>query len=157
MGYVSPGTLWEDVEVHRVRFARRQLPGVEGLPYAAVDVFIDDERLDLLWAAKVDDAVLPLSVGEVLTPGHRMWLGEPPIDSFLVEEGRVAVLTCSCGNFGCGGAVAQIEFTRGVVRWRDFHSANLGPPADVGPFEFRRGQYQAAFAELDIHGGSGGT
>ena len=37
---------------------------------------------------------------------------------WLCEEGRIAVLTCSCGEIGCGGVLADIEFTHETVTWR---------------------------------------
>ncbi len=41
-----------------------------------------------------------------VAPPSRHWLGAPDPD--LTERGRAAVLTCTCGCFGCGGAAARI-------------------------------------------------
>jgi hypothetical protein len=60
------------------------------------------------------------------------------------EEGRIAVLTCSCGELMCGGAVADIEFTHETVTWSNFRHANYLTTKDVGPFVFARSQYDRA-------------
>lgn len=62
----------------------------------------------------------------------------------LCEDGRIAVLTCSCGELMCGGAVAGIEFTHETVTWSNFRHANYLTPKDIGPFVFARAQYDRA-------------
>ncbi|MGI8756257.1 MAG: hypothetical protein ACR2MB_10450 [Acidimicrobiales bacterium] len=115
----------------------------------AVDVVVNGQRLDRLWAAASgDDGVLPMALEEVLAPGHRLWVANPNEDRMRIEDGRTAVLTCSCGNFGCGGATARIGFTGDRVRWEDFHYANFGSHVDLGPFNFARDQYEAAVAAV---------
>lgn len=138
--------------VDGIEFRRRTITMELDVTYSvvAVDVLINDTRLDRLWSDAHNEGTLPLSADEVLVPGHRLWAGEPPEDDYLVEDGRVAVLTCTCGNFGCGEATALVEFEDGRVRWSDFHGANFGAPVDLGPFEFDRAAYDAALAAAQV-------
>ncbi len=62
----------------------------------------------------------------------------------LCEAGRIAVLTCACGDIGCGGAVADLKFTHETVTWSNFRHANYLTPKDIGPFVFARSQYDRA-------------
>ena len=90
------------------------------------------------------DNWLPLDVyiaGQTLerwAPG-----GDIP-DSPYVEDGRVAVLTCGCGDFGCGGATAKVIFTSDRVIWTDFHGASHRDRVSVRPLVFSRPQYMSA-------------
>ncbi len=61
-----------------------------------------------------------------------------------VPEGYAPAFTCSCGDFGCGGALVKITFDRGVVTWTDFTTANYERLVNLGPFNFRRKAYEAA-------------
>lgn len=89
------------------------------------------------------DAFLPLTL--IRLPS-RHWLGEPhPRYSF--EGGEVAVLTCSCGDFGCGGVTAEIEFTAHAVNWRNFREAN-GDPIPTTGYRFIRQHYEDAIDRL---------
>jgi hypothetical protein len=68
-----------------------------------------------------------------------------PFIADWVPEGSAPVLTCSCGDFGCGGALIQISFDRRrLVTWRDFRTANYEEPVDLGSFTFDRKQYETA-------------
>jgi hypothetical protein len=85
-----------------------------------LDVYIAGQNLDR-WAPGGDDSNSP-----------------------YVEDGRVAVLTCGCGDFGCGGATARIIFTADRVIWTDFHGASHRDRVAARPFVFSRPQYTAA-------------
>jgi hypothetical protein len=61
-----------------------------------------------------------------------------------VPLGYVPVLTCTCGNFGCGGAFARITFDRGTVIWSDFKTATYEQSVAIGPFRIKRKVYEAA-------------
>ena len=77
-----------------------------------------------------------------------MWLGEPPVNDEFVEDDRVAVTTCTCGIFGCGGTSAHIEFERSTVTWSDLSEANHGTRRPIGPFTFRRSEYERALERV---------
>jgi hypothetical protein len=68
-------------------------------------------------------------------------------DTELSEDGRVAVLTCACGELMCGGVAARIEFTDETVIWSDFVHANYHTPQGLSSFAFSRAQYDQALAE----------
>jgi hypothetical protein len=76
----------------------------------------------------------------------RHWLGAP--DPALTERGRAAVLTCTCGCYGCGGAAAYVTIDDETVIWSDFREANSDTVIPIGPFRFDRRAYEAAIAAL---------
>ena len=112
-------------------------------------VVINGVELTRLWQQATRRGSSPLFVSEV---GGSLELWGPdggvPPSPFLVEwvpEGSAPVLTCSCGDFGCGGALIQISFERRrLVTWRDFRTANYEEPVDLGAFTFDRTQYEEA-------------
>ncbi len=61
-----------------------------------------------------------------------------------MPDGYVPVLTCTCGEFGCGGASAHITFDLGTVTWGDTRTATYEQPVDLGPFRLKRQAYEAA-------------
>ena len=60
---------------------------------------------------------------EDVAPPSRHWLGAP--EPSLTERGRAAVLTCTCGCYGCGGAAALVAFEDETVTWSEFRHAEL--------------------------------
>jgi hypothetical protein len=102
---------------------------------------INGQRLDDVWSRLATDRVAPLSVAEIRTG---IWATEGATDEFLVaDDGRVAVLTCTCGFFGCGGAAARIGIEDDVIRWTDFATYDAERLVDVtlGAFTFDRAAY----------------
>ena len=89
------------------------------------------------------DAFLPM---RDVAPPSQHWLGAP--DPYYDEDGRAAVLTCSCGIFGCGGVTAQIELQSYYVSWSDFHGANGGDVIPLREFRFLRHAYEREIQEL---------
>ena len=86
-----------------------------------------------------------LDLSDVAPPsGH--WLGRPEPE--LAEDGRAAVLTCTCRIYGCGGTSARINIMDDVVTWDDFRHANSRRIVPIGPFTFDRRAYEAAIAAL---------
>jgi hypothetical protein len=61
-----------------------------------------------------------------------------------VPDGYAAVLTCSCGEFGCGGAIVRMQFEARLVTWSDFKTANDEVSVLLGKFTFGRTQYEEA-------------
>jgi hypothetical protein len=86
-----------------------------------------------------------LGLHEVAAPSKH-WLGLPR-DPELVVGGRLAVLTCNCGAFGCGGTAARIEVTDDTVTWSDFVDS-FGHREAVGTFRFDRAQYEREIEKL---------
>lgn len=90
------------------------------------------------------------------------WSPDDDIDVLLgvrpseLEDGRVPLYRCpECGDLGCGTISVVIERGPGAVRWREFGYQTDYEPfdddsrlTDVGPFEFDRVEYEAAFAEF---------
>ena len=78
-----------------------------------------------------------------------LWSGSFDPSSYngrLYEDGRVAVQTCSCGELGCGGVVARIQFSDETVTWDDFRHWNYLTPQGMGSFVFSRAEYDRASA-----------
>src|SRR5580704_2919835 len=100
-----------------------------------VQVLIDGEPLESLynrakgkWNSSVALVTWPAQDG--VTP-QKLWSSsfDPSTDAGdFCEEGRIAVLTCSCDEVMCGGAVADIEFNHETVTWRNFRHANYLTP-----------------------------
>ena len=102
--------------------------------YETRDEYLDPENYEAF-----------LDLSDVASPsGH--WLGQP--DTELEEDGRAAVLTCTCRTYGCGGTAARITIADDVVTWDDFRHANSGPRVPIGPFRFDRVAYEASIAAL---------
>ena len=78
---------------------------------------------------------------------RRYWgSGEDPTAN-LAEDGTVPVITCVCGDFGCGGATVRVTVDDEVVTWDDFRTANTRTPVPgLGPFRFERRAYLGALA-----------
>lgn len=128
--------------VDHIRFDRQRMTLGDHRSTNVVDVTVNRQRLvELLATVPGGDRSMPVPLDDVLAPGRRLWLGEAPVDPELAEHGRVAVTTCSCGNFGCGGFTARITFQSGLVRWSEFTRVFHDEPVDLGPFQFRRSDY----------------
>jgi len=113
--------------------------------------------------ARIDHALLPSDVVSSLwcrsTPAAlarvrtgRSGRGVP----WRGPDGRVAVLTCSCGDFGCGdfgcgdfgcgGGVARVELGEEVVTWSDFSHPSATAMLAMGPFRFDRDACERSLA-----------
>jgi hypothetical protein len=118
-----------------------------------VRVVINGTPLTELWRAAGQRKAAPIWTGEVgeglewWGPGSRHPEGHL---SDWVPDGFAPVLTCTCGEFGCGGAIARVQFERRVVRWTDFKTANYEKPVALGPFVFSRTAYERARRAFSI-------
>lgn len=68
----------------------------------------------------------------------------------FVQPGRVLLLGCTCGDWGCHPLFAWVDVNADVVRWADFDQPH-NPDRDYsafGPFVFDRTEYQSAIEEL---------
>ena len=110
-------------------------------------VNINGVPLRRLWRAAGQRYAAPIWTGEV---GEALERGVPENsypDGYFSEcmpDGFAPVLTCTCGEFGCGGAIVRIQFERRVVRWTDFKTANYEEPVPLRPFVFSRTAYEGA-------------
>lgn len=72
-------------------------------------------------------------------------------DRFL-DEGKVALLGCSCGEEGCWPLLARVTVESEIVTWSHFEQPHRGPDAkashwnyDLAPkFVFARAAYESA-------------
>lgn len=72
--------------------------------------------------------------------------------AFVDEEGRVPLLGCSCGEWGCWPLLSKIMCDEGHVRWSSFRQPHR-PNRDYGgfgPFVFARSDYLAALETLSL-------
>lgn len=90
------------------------------------------------------------------------WSPDDAIDVLLgvrpgeLEDGRIPLYTCpECADLGCGAITAVVERNAKDVTWHDFGYQNDHEPfdddgrlSDMGPFEFDRVEYEAAFADF---------
>jgi hypothetical protein len=102
------------------------------------DVTLDDWITDATMTAF-------MSLDDVLPPS-RHWLGTPI--PMLSEDGKAAVLNCTCGCFPCGGATARITIDAEIVTWSDFQQANSRTVIPLSPLRFTRSTYEAALRDL---------
>jgi hypothetical protein len=132
---------WGDAPVtDEVAFTHTESLDMGGNPEARVDVLVNGVSLsEVLFGNELN--VLPLDV-YIAGPHLERWApgGDDP-DCAYVEDGRVAVLTCGCGDFGCGGVTASIIFTKNRVIWTDFHGASHRGKVAARPLVFSRSQY----------------
>lgn len=79
----------------------------------------------------------------------RHFLGEP-VHSFTDGDGRIYVLSCTCGVPGCWPLSARVELREREIVWSDFRQPHRGPDAPqghwryegLGPFVFDRQLYE---------------
>ena len=79
-----------------------------------------------------------------------------PIDLHLLgaakggASGKVALLGCSCGEWGCWPLLARIVATPSSVTWSDFEQPfrKQRDYSAFGPFSFARGEYERALVDL---------
>jgi hypothetical protein len=88
-----------------------------------------------------------LPLGSGLGPALAHYLGRGDL---FVECGRVLLLGCTCGDWGCYPLFAWVDVNADVVRWADFEQPNH-PERDYsgfGPFVFDRTEYESAIEKL---------
>ena len=128
---------------------------INGRP--VIELIFDYERPHAEAAGRPDAAgdYVGLDVAKVAPPS-RLLLGEPD-GWFCCHPGIGTLLTCTCGELGCGSVNCFIAADDERVVWSEFRG-DLGPIgpdgrrresyAGFGPFEFDRAQYEAALAAL---------
>jgi hypothetical protein len=80
--------------------------------------------------------------------GH--FLGDGGAKLYEVDEEKVQLLGCGCGEVGCSPLLARITVTEDSVTWDEFEQP-ARPEWDyegLGPFTFERAQYERALFEL---------
>jgi hypothetical protein len=67
-----------------------------------------------------------------------------PVPGYDEPAGWVPLLTCSCGDWGCGGITMHVETHRGTVKWCDLSSSDGSERMGVGSYVFAWDQYEQA-------------
>ena len=80
---------------------------------------------------------------------------EPAADHYLGRslpdgDGKVVLLGCSCGEWGCWPLLARVVVGDDAVEWRDFEQPHrpVRDYAGFGPFVFERRAYEAAVSDV---------
>jgi hypothetical protein len=129
-------------------------------PLATAHVLINGMDLVKLWSKAGQRTYVAPVLSDFIGPGLRWWaLGQGDTtsgyrdDSFearFVPEGYVPVLFCTCGNFGDGGVVARVVVENERVTWTDFKTLDGEKAERLGPFTFRRKQYEYALSHPSL-------
>lgn len=133
--------------------ALRPQPG-ETSGYDVVQILIDGR--DLIGLVRVVERPQAAEQGQPDLAGSYEYL-EPPQWADLPErgeDGRVAVLRCTCGEVSCWPLRVRITRRGGVVTWSDFQQPCRDWRYDgLGPFRFREGEYDAAVGGVTANRG----
>lgn len=123
---------------------------------ATVHVLINGMDLLKLWRKAAQTSRVGPVLRELIGPGLAWWsLGDGNTTSSYrddsdegrcVPQGYVPVLFCSCGNFCDGGVIARIVVEDERVTWTDFQPVSQKKVDALGPFGFRRKQYEYALS-----------
>lgn len=103
-----------------------------------VEIHVNGRALTDLWTRASGEGGRWVVAADALWPGHRLWMGEPPMSSDLGDGDRRYVLACVDGSYDCGGAIARINIGDGEVTWSDFETVPDGTAVTLGPFVFAR-------------------
>lgn len=69
---------------------------------------------------------------------------------FISRKGKIPVLGCECGEWGCWPLLARVILEKTTVTWTDFEQP-YRPDRDYssfGPFVFSRSAYESAIAAI---------
>jgi hypothetical protein len=123
-------------------------------------VLINGTDLTKLWSKAGQSPYVGPVLSDFIGPGLAWWaLGDGDATSGYrdgsfeercVPDGYVPVLFCTCGNFCDGGAVARIVVEQERVMWADFKTLDGRKVAGLGPFTFRRKQYEYALSHPSL-------
>lgn len=119
-------------------------------PYSnqpVVRIWINDQDLiklvrpiELIYEPEIAGEYKGLYSHEIFWPCKRL-LGDP--EYHFLDDNRVGLLQCTCGEEGCWSLMAKISFREKMVVWSDFKH-NHRPEWDyvaLGPFIFSKEQY----------------
>jgi hypothetical protein len=164
IGWSSRSHSWHYVFMAREQVGARRHGGYDRIKlrtgrfdrFATVHVLINGTDLLNLWRKAGQDPRVGPVLSDFIGPGLAWWaLGDGDTtsgyrdESFeerCVPEGYVPVLFCSCGNFCDGGAIARIVVEHERVAWTDFQTVSQKRVEALGPFTFRRKQYEYALS-----------
>jgi hypothetical protein len=129
---------------------------------ATVHVLINGADLIRLWGKARQSPYVGPVLADFIGPGLAWWASDDGDkttgyrdDSFeerCVPQGYVPVLFCSCGNFCGGGAIARIVVEHERVMWMDFQTVGREKVHALGPFAFRRKEYEYALTHPTLNG-----
>lgn len=111
--------------------------------FPRVEIHINGRALTDLWTRASGESGRWVMAADVLWPGHRLWMGDPPVND-LGDGDRRSVLACVDGSYDCGGATARIDIGERAVTWSDFETVPDGTAVMLGPFVFGRQQNEQA-------------
>ena len=105
------------------------------------------QKIELPFASKDEQPELAghyeyLPRDAVVPPSMHLF-GEPE-EIYWVDDEKVAVLFCECGDPGCWPLIVRIKVEDNQVIWSDFEQPHR-PDWDyteLGPFTFNRAQYE---------------
>lgn len=125
-------------------------------PSRVVGIWVDGVALQE-WARRVELPFAEADGNPMLAGGYeglfaaddilwpsRHFLGDPRLSNF--DDGDTVLLGCTCGDWGCWPLVADVKVTRDSVSWSRFRNGHRAAwdLKDLGPFVFKRAQYEAA-------------
>jgi hypothetical protein len=123
----------------------------EGSPVAVIGIRINevDLRRHVSDAggqeAKAGDERWNFIAAQMAMGDH--WFGSPSTP-WSNDDGRIAVLNCTCGDLGCGGVVARIAVDGESVTWSEFSNPRSSTFLPLGPFRFDRSEYSEAVSAV---------
>lgn len=91
-----------------------------------------------------------------LVPAHfrfgsldQYFLGNPESEGFI-SLGKIALLGCNCGEWGCWPLMAQVTIDEQRICWSDFEQPYRRERnySDFGPFSFNPAQYLESLCSL---------
>lgn len=71
--------------------------------------------------------------------------------AFLTQDGKIPLLGCQCGEWGCWPLLGRVVVEDETVTWREFEQPHREHRhyAAFGPFVFDRGDYEAAVTSIE--------
>ena len=146
----------EALRFDRVKFRTETFETLYFGTAPVVHVLINGMDLIKLWGKAGQDPYVGPVPRDFLGPRFAWWsLGEGDttsgyrgdiVDAKYVPQGYVPALFCSCGVFPDGGAIARIVVEGERVFWTDFETLQRTKAESLGPFTFRREQYEYALS-----------
>lgn len=135
-----------------IRDGRWWSPAIDGEPFLEL-VRIAEEahvRREILERGPDATGLAPGDYGPGWVLGRDAFLGQPQTPRFAFDEGdprlsKTEVMDCTCGCSGCWPLMANIYNFPTRVVWANFEQVHRDWILDLGPFVFRRSQYEESF------------
>jgi hypothetical protein len=140
-----------------LRLLKASADGTDSQNCYALDIRVDDRNL----LEYVRDTERPFATAE----GHPNLAGqyEALPASMALEHlatkgnAKVSLYDCECGCYGCWPLLVRISAAGGIVTWSEFEQPHRGVNSGaswwrydrLGPFQFDRSQYEAAWRKAE--------